>query len=109
MEELLAYRRDRIPELRHIIATLPNSVNIANANNRLEEAIDYYIDVIVPNGAPAGAEEENNNNSNNENGAQDNSFIALQPTYDPEIATWGGRRRKTRVKRKTRRYRRKRT
>lgn len=104
---MLAYRRNRIPELRRIISTLPNSVNIADANNGLEEAIDYYIDFIVPNAGPMVAQGENNN-SNNENGAEDNSFIALQPTYDPEIATWGGGRRKTRVKRKTRRYRRKR-
>jgi hypothetical protein len=102
MEELLTYRRVRIPELRQIIGELPDHGGITEANNALEVAIDNYIDRVAVNDSPIVAQED----YSNENSSVNNSFIALEPEYDPEMAAWGGRRRKTRVKRSKRSKRR---
>ena len=87
---MIIYRRDRIPELRQILAGLPNHGSITDANNALEVAIDHYIDFMAPGDNPVQAQEQNIGGENNEG----ESFVVLQPEYNVEAATWGGRRRR---------------
>jgi hypothetical protein len=91
MEELLRYRRETIPELRRIISDLPNHGGITEANNALEVAIDDYIDHIAVNNSPIIPQHEDSNGNNDGN----QSFLALEPEYNAEIAAWGGRRRRS--------------
>jgi hypothetical protein len=100
MDELLVYRRTRIPEFRQIIRALPKHRSLKAAATTFEEAIEDYIDHAKPNNSPVKIEEANANAGLN------NSFVVLNPAYNEEHNAWGGRRRKTRVKRKTRRSRR---
>ena len=101
MESLILYRDAHIPEFRRILATLPNHGILRDGADALEAAINRYID-NAPGGSPVAMDLRNNANR-----GRSPSFQGLNVNYDPELAAWGGaRRRSKRSKRGSRSKRR---
>ena len=97
MESLILYRDAHIPEFRRIIATLPDHGILRDGADALEVAINRYID-NAPGGSPVPMNRENNMNRN-----RSQSFQGLNVNYDPELAAWGGARRRSKRSKRSKR------
>ena len=97
MESLILYRDAHIPELRRIIGSLPNHGILRDGADALEVAINRYID-MAPGGSPALM-----NVGNNEGRGRSPSFQGLNVNYDPELAAWGGARRRSKRSKRSKR------